>query len=103
MKRQAMQIGRPLAIRVEWYDHVCTESGKAVANYAGEIVGWRNTQVIIRVKDYAIVRFWKKSGLEVGNADYQRRGFKVDLKELEESLKPAPGVAVEIALDGEGQ
>jgi hypothetical protein len=100
MKRQALQIGRPLSIPVEWYDHVCTEPHKETS-YAGEIVGWRDTQIIIRVKDYGVLRFWKRSGLEVGNADYQRRGFKVDLKALEESLKPAPGVSVDIALDGE--
>jgi hypothetical protein len=95
-----MQIGRPLSIPVEWYDHVCTEPHKET-RYAGEIVGWRDTQVVIRVKEYAVLRFWKKSGLEVGNSDHQRRGFRIDLKELERSLQPAPGV--EVTLDGVGE
>jgi hypothetical protein len=102
MKRQTMQIGRPLSIPVEWYDHVCIEHAKSALNYSGEIVGWRDTQVIVRVKDYAVLRFWKKTGLEVGNGDHQRRGFRIDLKEMEESLKAPPGVSVEIALGEDG-
>jgi hypothetical protein len=99
MKRQHLEVGHPLKVAVHWYDHVPVPEGSR--DYEGEVVGWRETQIIVRVKEYAVVRFWKKSGLEVGNADYQRRGFKVDLKELDESLKPPPGV--EVALEEVGE
>jgi hypothetical protein len=99
MKRQKIEIGHSLAVRIQWYDRV-PEPPKTV-EYEGEIIGWRDTQIIVRVKEYAVVRFWKKSGLEVGNPDHQRRGLSIDLKELAESLKPAPGVTVEIARDGQ--
>jgi hypothetical protein len=101
MKRQKLEIGHSLSLGVHWYDHVA--AGLKDADYEGEVVGWRDSQIIVRVKDYAVVRFWKKSGLEVGNADHERRGFRIDLKELEESLKPPPGVDVSIAVEEEAQ
>jgi hypothetical protein len=94
MKRQKMQIGNGLAIDVEWYD-IVPEPARSI-RYEGEIIGWRETQVIIRVKEYSVLRFWKNTGLEVGNTDHARRGFKVDLSALAESLKPAPGVEANI-------
>jgi hypothetical protein len=94
MKRQKMQIGNGLSIDVQWYD-IVPEPPRSLS-YEGEIIGWRETQVIIRVKEYSVLRFWKKSGLEVGNSDSARRGFKVDLSALAESLKPAPGVEANI-------
>jgi hypothetical protein len=99
MKRQRLEIGHPLKLPVRWYDHVPVPEGNR--DYEGEIIGWRDSQVIIRVKEYAVVRFWKQTGLEVGNGDHQRRGFRIDLKELEESLKPPPGVNV--PMDGVGE
>jgi hypothetical protein len=99
MKRQRLEIGHPLAIGVHWYDYVCTEM--QLEDREGEVVGWRDSQVIVRVKGYGVLRFWKHSGLEVGNGDHARRGFRVDLKELEQSLQPAPGV--EVTLDAVGE
>jgi hypothetical protein len=98
MKRQRLEIGHPLKVAVHWYDHVPVPEG--ARDYEGEIIGWRDSQVIIRVKEYAVCRFWKENGLEVGNGDHQRRGFRIDLKELGESLKPPPGV--EVAFDAVG-
>lgn len=94
MKRQKMEIGNGLKIDVQWYD-IVPEPPRSVA-YEGEIIGWRESQVIVRVKEYTVLRFWKTTGLEVGNSDHQRRGFKVDLSALTESLKPAPGVKADI-------
>jgi hypothetical protein len=94
MKRQEMLIGNGLKIDVTWYDLV-PEPPRSVT-HEGEIIGWRGSQVIIRVKEYSVLRFWKLSGLEVGNSDHQRRGFRVDLSALAESLKPPPSVDVEI-------
>jgi hypothetical protein len=94
MKRQEMQIGNGLKIEVTWYDAV-PEPPRSVT-HEGEIIGWRQSQVIVRVKEYSVLRFWKSSGLEVGNSDHQRRGFRVDLSALAESLEPPPGVDVEI-------
>jgi hypothetical protein len=98
MERQKIAIGQPLYIPVNWYDNV-RDIPTGLDTYEGEVVGWRQSQVIVRVKGYAVVRFWKKSGLEVGNADHQRRGFRIDLEALAESTKPAPGV--EVTLDGQ--
>ena len=99
MKRQKMQIGNSLKISVQWYDRVPEPARNTV--YEGEIIGWRDSQVIVRVKEYAVVRFWKANGLEVGNPDHVRRGFSVDLSELARSIKPALGIEVPIALDTE--
>jgi hypothetical protein len=62
MKRQKLEIGHPLTIGVRWYDSV-PEPPKEMA-YEGEVIGWRDTQVIVRVKEYAVVRFWKETGTE---------------------------------------
>lgn len=98
MNRPRLEIGRSLRLDVQWYDRV-SEPEKS-ASYEGEVVGWRNTQVIVRVRDYAVLRFWKKSGLEVGNLDHSRRGFRINWAELEASLHAPPGVAVELSADG---
>jgi hypothetical protein len=98
MQVQKLEIGCPLKIAVQWYDKV-PEPPEA-EGFEGEIVGWRKTQVIIRVKDYAVVRFWKKSGLEVGNPDHERRGFRLDLSEIEKSVRTARE-GVEVNIDGE--
>jgi hypothetical protein len=95
--KQKPEIGHPLKIEVKWYDNV-PEPPK-VFFYDGEIIGWRDTQVIIRVKDYAVCRFWKKSGLEVGNTAHALRGLSIDLGTLDNSLKPPKGVEVPIAID----
>ena len=91
-----MEIGHPIKINVLWYDHV-PEPPRDLT-YDGEIVGWRNSQVIVRVKDYAVIRFWKKTGLEVGNNAHALRGLKVDLDELK-SIKPPKGEGVQIPID----
>lgn len=84
MKLPTPQIGHSLKLNVYWYDRV--PEPERNQTYEGEVVGWRNSQVIVRVKDYAVVRFWKQSGLEVGNGDGERRGFRLDLSELNQSV-----------------
>jgi hypothetical protein len=96
MKRQSLEIGHPLRITVHWYDHVPEPPRNTC--YDGEIIGWRDSQVIVRVPDYAVVRFWKQTGLEVGNPDHVRRGFRVDLSELQASITPKPEVGLEVPL-----
>src|ERR1700746_2765539 len=88
MQRQKLEIGHPLKCEVIWYDAVPEPPKETV--YEGEVIGWRETQVVVRVKDYAVLRFWLKNGREVGNQDYARRGLRIDLKSLNESVKPAP-------------
>jgi hypothetical protein len=78
--KKDLQIGKGLKLTVHWYDHV-PEPPRSV-EHEGEVVGWRNSQLIVRVRDYAVVRFWKRSGLEVGNSDHARRGFRLDLSEV---------------------
>jgi hypothetical protein len=97
VKRQKLEIGHPLKIAVYWYDRV--PAAERNTTYEGEVVGWRDSQLIVRVPDYAVIRFWKANGLEVGNPDHERRGFRVDLSELEASIKPAPGIEVAIDTD----
>jgi hypothetical protein len=99
MKRHKVEIGRSLPVSVTWYDLVPVPEKQAV--HEGEVIGWRDTQIIVRVKDYAVLRFWKRTGIEVGNRDHDRRGFKVDPRELVQSLNPVPGVDVQLAMDGE--
>jgi hypothetical protein len=95
MRAQKLEIGHPLKITVHWYDKV-PEPPKN-EDFEGEIIGWRQTQVIVRIKDYAVLRFWKRNGLEVGNPDHERRGFHVDLSEINESVRREhEGVEVEI-------
>lgn len=96
VKHQDLQIGQPLKVVAYWYDNI---TGKLVA-YDGEIIGWRTSQVIVRVTNYAVVRFWKKNGLEVGNGDHARRGFRLDLSELASSVvKPEDGPGVPVAIN----
>jgi hypothetical protein len=92
--KQNLEIGRPLRLDVTWYDSV-PEPARAVI-YEGEVIGWRKSQVIVRVKDYAVMRFWKSDGNEVGNQDHLRRGFKIDTDELNH---PQPGSGLDIAID----
>jgi hypothetical protein len=93
-----IQIGQPLKLQVLWYDRV-PEPPRSVT-HDGEVVGWRDSQVLIRVRDYAVLRFWKRTGLEVGNPDNQRRGFSVDLSQITESARPEPGSnGIPIAID----
>lgn len=97
MKNQNFQIGKPLMLTVYWYDNI--PEPRRHEEHEGEIIGWRDTQVIIRVKDYAVIRFWKRSGLEVGNQAHPIRGFRVDLSELAATVKPNPGVDIPIDTD----
>lgn len=80
---QKLEIGHPLTLAVTWYDHVPVPHKKE--DREGEVIGWRTSQVIVRVKDYAVIRFWKKNGREVGNPDYERRGWMIDVRELNNS------------------
>jgi hypothetical protein len=97
MKHQKLEIGYPLKIIVRWYDKVPEPPREIV--YEGEVIDWRNSQVIVRVKEYAVVRFWKKNGLEVNNSDHTRRGFKIDLEEARQSTLPASGISIAIDTD----
>jgi len=101
VKHQDLQIGTPLRVAVYWYDRVC-EPPQNVA-HESEVVGWRTSQLIVRVPNYGVIRIWKRNGMEVGNPDYQRRGFRVDLSELAESVKPdgqtQDGPGIQIAID----
>jgi hypothetical protein len=100
MNHQDLAIGQSLKATVRWIDRVPEPA--AVKEYQAEVIGWRNSQMIVRVKDYAVVRFWKRTGIEVGNKDHERRGFFLDVKGLEESLKPVPGLTVDLgAIDQE--
>ena len=85
MDKQKLEIGHPLHVRVYWYDKV-PEPPRA-ETYDGEVIGWRESQLIVRVPNYAVVRFWKKNGLEVNNLNHERRGFRIDMNELSESVK----------------
>jgi hypothetical protein len=89
-----LEIGQPLHIEVVWYDQVPEPARKTI--YDGEVIGWRAAQVIVRIRDYAVCRFWKKTGLEVGNPDHVRRGFRVDLSKLDGNNS---GVDIPIATD----
>lgn len=80
---QKLEIGHPLKLSVMWYDHVCVPDKRETRD--GEVIGWRTSQVIVRVKEYAVVRFWKKNGREVGNPDHERRGWAIDISQLNNS------------------
>jgi hypothetical protein len=75
--KSELEIGKPLRLEVTYYDWVCEPPKQET--FDGEVIGWRNSQVIVRVPGYAVLRFWKRSGTEVGNKDFDRRGFRVDL------------------------
>ena len=95
--KQRMEIGRPLQVEVIHYDQLPVPP---IEDYlTGEIIGWRPTQIIVRVPGYAVLRFWKATGLEVGNGAHERRGYRISLDALAESTKPNLGV--EVDLDGE--
>jgi hypothetical protein len=98
MKRQKLEIGHALTLVVHWHDKVADPP--KTLDYEGEVIEWRDRVVVVRIKDYGVLRFWKKNGLELGNRD-RRRGFAIDWRELEESLKPAPGVDIALALEPE--
>jgi hypothetical protein len=95
MKHQKLEIGHPLLIEAFWYDKV--SEPPALRTEQGEIIGWRQSQVLVRVVGYGVLRFWKRNGLEVGNPDHERRGWRIDLSELAESTKPSKdGIEVEL-------
>lgn len=88
-----LEIGHPLKLTVHWYDNVCVPP-KLEARI-GEVIGWRDTQVLVRVPEYAVLRFWKKNGTEVGNRAHEMRGWRIELAELNNK----PG-GIEVNLDG---
>jgi hypothetical protein len=51
--------------------------------------------VLVRVPGYNTIRFWKKNGLEVGNPDHYRRGWRIDLKELKDG-HPTVGIDTDV-------
>ena len=75
-----LEIGKPLRLKVRYYDRVPEPAKEEV--FDGEVIGWHDSQVVIRVPGYAVLKFWKKNGIEVGNRDHGRRGFRIDLAEL---------------------
>jgi hypothetical protein len=96
---EPLQIAKPLKIDVVWYDKCVVP--QANKKYEGEVIGWRNSQIIVSVTDYAVLRFWKKSGLEVGNKDHARRGFIINVEALGHVTElSAPGVSVTFSDDG---
>jgi len=97
MKNLRLEIGKSLKLEVTWYDKVLVPPTDK--KYEGEVIGWRDSQVIVSVKDYAVIRFWKKNGLEVGNKDHSRRGFAVNIGDLW-VVDPPRGVDVTFSDDG---
>jgi hypothetical protein len=91
--RQKLEIGHPLLIDVYWFDNVPVPKREEAKQ--GEVIGWRPSQVIVRIKDYAVLRFWKKSGEEVGNTDHERRGWRIHPAELNSQGK-ANGIEVDL-------
>jgi hypothetical protein len=99
MKHVKLEIGKPLKLEVIWYDQVPVPPQER--RLEGEVIGWRTSQILVRIPDYAVVRFWKHNGFEVGNPASERRGYRIDLEALAESVKPDPGVEVSLsAIDG---
>jgi len=96
MKHVKLEIGKPLKLEVIWYDQVPVPPQEK--RIESEVIGWRESQILVRVPGYAVVRFWKKNGFEVGNPATERRGYRIDIEALAESVKPDPGV--EVNLDG---
>jgi hypothetical protein len=82
-----LQIGAGLKVDVLWYDKV-PEPPVETVHQDCEVVGWRVSQVLLRIPGYAVIRCWKKSGLEVGNKDHARRGFRVELSQLTTAEPP---------------
>lgn len=75
-----LEIGKALQLTVRYYDSV-PEPPKE-ETYEGEVLGWHQSQVVVRVPGYAVLKFWKRNGLEVGNKDWVRRGFRIDVEQL---------------------
>ena len=73
MEHQQLEIGHPLKVKVYWYDKVPEPPENE--GYDGEVVGWKESQIVVRVPGYSVIRIWKKNGLEVGNPDWKREGF----------------------------
>jgi len=96
MKRQKLEIGHPLTLVAYWHDTVA-DPPKTI-EYEAEIIEWRDRTVVVRIKDYGVLRFAKGTGRELGNRD-RRRGFEINWTELEESLKPPPGVDIALSVD----
>lgn len=96
MEKQRLEIGSPLKVKIHWYDKVPEPPEDEV--YEAEVVGWRQSQILVRVPGYSVIRIWKKNGMEVGNPDWRRRGFRVDLSELAQSVKSNHQEEVEIDL-----
>lgn len=96
MKRQKLEIGHPLKLRVVWHDLIA-QPEKHI-DYQGEVIEWRDRVVLVRVEDYGVLRFWKNSGTELGTRD-KRRCFAIDWDEVQQSVKPAPGVDVALSLE----
>lgn len=93
MKHQKLEIGHALKIDCHWYDNV---PGREEVK-EGEVIGWRPTQVLVRLPDYGVLRFWKHSGVEVGNSAHELRGWRISLSELEQSTKPnGSGIEVDM-------
>ena len=98
MDKQKLEIGHPLKVQVYWYDKV-PEPPKN-ETYEGEVVGWLQSQLVVRVPNYSVIRVWKKNGLEVGNPDWRRRGFRIDLEEMRAWVQPSnKEVEIDIPID----
>jgi hypothetical protein len=93
--KQDLQIGKPMKLVARWYDHA-TATGDRECD--AEVIGWKQSQVVLRIPGYGSLRFWKRSGFEVGNAAYGLRGWKIDLEELNGTKRPS-GLQVPIATD----
>ena len=91
-RREIFEIGKPIRIEVEWYDHCAPGQGKT---FEGEVIGWRTSQVIIAVKGYGTIRCWKRNGIEVSNRDHERRGFRIEMSSIQQ--KPAKGVDIQFS------
>ena len=78
-----LEIGHAMTLTAVWYDNVCVPLENE--EHESEVIGWRDSQVVVRIKGYAVVRFWKRTGREVGNSDHERRGWRIDVAELNNS------------------
>jgi hypothetical protein len=64
-----IEIGKPLTVEVSWYDK-CTVP-PADKKFEGEIIGWRNTQVIVSVRTGG-----RKQGLLPARIQYRHGSLK---------------------------
>lgn len=83
-----------MKLDVYWVDHVPVPKREEIRE--GEVIGWRQSQIVVRVKDYAVLRFWKKNGREVGNPDHERRGWRIDPAQLNNQGQPH-GIDVDLS------